>query len=135
MGKKRSLMSDEEKEKMRLYQIEWRKKNREKDRLMKRKFYLENKDRIDLLERDRQYKKKYGISLKDYNNLLKEQNGVCYICNTDKAGPRTTHFCVDHCHTSGKVRGLLCVKCNASLGWYEEFKQKAEYYLNNQNQK
>jgi len=57
---------------------------------------------------------KYNITSKDYNNLLKEQNNVCYICKTAcKTGKR---LAVDHCHTTQVVRKLLCTKCNTALG-------------------
>lgn len=63
--------------------------------------------------KDSKLKSTYGISLKDYNRMLEEQKGVCAICykpQVDKA------LAVDHCHKSGKVRGLLCSLCNTSLG-------------------
>lgn len=58
-------------------------------------------------------KRNYGISLEQYNNLLKEQNGCCYIC---KELPSKKQLAVDHCHTTNKVRKLLCSKCNTALG-------------------
>lgn len=58
--------------------------------------------------------KKYGITLEQYSNMLDAQGGVCAICEShDKA---FAHLAVDHCHTTGKVRGLLCNKCNRAIG-------------------
>jgi hypothetical protein len=57
----------------------------------------------------------YGISLEDYNAMLMQQNGACAIC---KKKPNKV-LCVDHCHTTGVVRGLLCRKCNLALGLYD----------------
>ena len=54
----------------------------------------------------------YRISLVDYDAMRKRQNGVCAIC---KRSGRA--LCVDHCHACGKVRGLLCGKCNSVLGF------------------
>jgi hypothetical protein len=54
--------------------------------------------------------KKYGLSKKEYNELKKQQNNKCLICLKEKK------LCIDHCHISGKVRGLLCRKCNAAIG-------------------
>ena len=60
--------------------------------------------------RNRTLKYKYGITIEDYERMLVEQNHQCYICNAE------TKLVVDHCHESGKVRGLLCHQCNIMLG-------------------
>jgi len=61
------------------------------------------------------YKTRYNISLEEYNNLLKLQNNSCDICKlpNDK-------LVVDHCHTTGKIRGLLCTQCNSGLGMFRD---------------
>jgi len=68
-------------------------------------------------EKQRAYllKKKYGISCEKYNQMLHTQNYKCYICqkHEDKLD---RSLAVDHCHTTGKVRGLLCGNCNRFLG-------------------
>lgn len=62
-------------------------------------------------------KSKYGISLPDYQKLLNSQGGCCAICNATKQDiKKSKHFYVDHNHTTGKVRGLLCYHCNIALG-------------------
>lgn len=53
----------------------------------------------------------YGISLDEYRSLLSEQGGKCALCRRAKR-----RLCVDHCHDTGVVRGLLCVPCNGALG-------------------
>ena len=66
---------------------------------------------------------RYGITEKDYNNILKEQNGVCAICGepeTKKLKGKVRHLSVDHCHKTNIVRGLLCDKCNNGLGRFED---------------
>jgi len=72
--------------------------------------------------RSRMLKRKYGITLEEYNTMLEKQNGGCYLCgDTDPGGPPTTkHFCVDHCHSSGDVRKLLCNNCNSGLGFFKD---------------
>lgn len=73
----------------------------------------------------------YGIDLETYNKMLQEQNGVCKICRGEDNGPWKT-FAVDHCHTTGKVRGLLCAKCNKGLGQFNDdtdLMQKAIEYI------
>ena len=65
-------------------------------------------------------KANYGLSLEDYQNMMDKQNGVCAIC----LKPETTlsnagyvkNLSVDHCHTTGRVRGLLCHHCNTGVG-------------------
>ena len=62
--------------------------------------------------------KKYGITLDEYNTLLAKQRGVCAICeNTCLSGKQ---LAVDHDHTMGFIRGLLCMKCNRSLGGFDD---------------
>ena len=61
-------------------------------------------------------KNAYGISLEDYARLLVRQGGVCAICLKAPA----ERLCVDHCHATGKVRGLLCRTCNVGLGCYRD---------------
>lgn len=64
--------------------------------------------------------KRYGITIKIYNEMVISQNGVCLICKGPPGGRGSLH--VDHCHESGKVRGLLCHYCNISLGSLKENK-------------
>ena len=60
-------------------------------------------------------KKLYGLSVKEYEELYAEAQGKCQSCGI-KEEELTRRLAVDHCHTSGKVRGLLCGKCNTALG-------------------
>ena len=65
-------------------------------------------------------KKVYGITLEDYNRMAERQGGVCAICKKPESakGPHGTarELAVDHCHDTGKIRGLLCSRCNTSIG-------------------
>jgi Recombination endonuclease VII len=63
-----------------------------------------------------QLKLYYGLSLEDYNALLARQNGACAIC--EEKSDRT--LCVDHCHLTRLVRGLLCRRCNLGLGYFRD---------------
>lgn len=71
---------------------------------------------------------RHGVTLEDQRAILSAQGGACAICEAPLAlqDPRTH---VDHCHTNGWVRGLLCVKCNASLGWFETRRERVLAYL------
>ena len=76
-------------------------------------------------------KRKYGITLAEYEALLKSQNEKCAICDKHISEFKT-RFHVDHCHTSGKVRSLLCVNCNHGIGaFFEDLKllEKAAEYI------
>lgn len=69
-------------------------------------------------------RKTYGITQEDYLNRLRSQEGKCAICGTDNNGltrhGTTANFHVDHDHTTGLVRGLLCFPCNKGLGMFRD---------------
>lgn len=75
---------------------------------------------------DARLSKEYGITLADYDRMCKEQEGRCAICGTDDTSAPTRHptapkrFRVDHNHTTGEVRGLLCNSCNLGLGSFKD---------------
>ena len=66
--------------------------------------------------RERHLVRKYGVSLADYDAMLAAQNGVCAICSAPESEQFHQVFHVDHCHSTGEVRGLLCRGCNHILG-------------------
>ena len=73
----------------------------------------------------------YNLSPEEYETFLTEQDNKCQICET-----REPPLAIDHCHDTGKVRGLLCRKCNLGLGMFkDDFKlvSKAASYLDNIN--
>lgn len=81
----------------------------------------------------------YGIDLLTYDLMFRKQNGRCAICEqieTQKVGDTTCMLSVDHCHTTGKVRGLLCHKCNKALGLFDDnldYLNSAIKYLTNKD--
>lgn len=82
-------------------------------------------------ERDRHLKRTFGISSADYDAMLRAQGGRCAICR-DTSCKSGVAFAVDHCHATGKIRGLLCRDCNTSLGKFNddiETLQRAIQYL------
>jgi hypothetical protein len=68
--------------------------------------------------RNRQLKHAFGITLAEYEQMLATQNGVCKICKGPPVGRPT--LAVDHCHDTGRVRGLLCSNCNTGIGCLQE---------------
>lgn len=73
-------------------------------------------------------KRKFGITLGQYHDMVILQNGVCAIC---KKVDEDIKLSVDNCHTTGKIRGLLCRRCNTALGLFgddiERMKSAIEY--------
>ena len=157
----------------RIFQREWVKKNPEKVRASKRRYYATHGDKIHADRRRyraengeklkalklawekanpelvsmmgvrRRIKKMnakingdlkyhYDITLNRYNELLAQQNGVCAICEKLEVTKRTHRLVVDHAHATGRIRGLLCHRCNCGIGYFKDDPkhiQKALDYL------
>jgi hypothetical protein len=94
-----------------------------------------DKKHIERVKKSRaktKYKHKYGILPEDKAIQIEEQKGACAICQTDLSvlSPQTVH--VDHCHSSGKLRGVLCGSCNTGLGMFKDslaLLEQAQNYL------
>ena len=70
-------------------------------------------------DRKKALQTKYGITVEQYDQMMDEQGGTCKICKSlDPTGRR---LAVDHCHETGRVRGLLCPSCNTALGRIEQY--------------
>lgn len=67
----------------------------------------------------RELKRKYSLSLDEYEDLLIDQLGVCAICKK-RNRDNSRLLAVDHCHKTGKIRQLLCTKCNIGLGMFND---------------
>ena len=95
--------------------------------------YYQNNPDVRLNQRLR----KFGIDLMEYRRLLEQQNGKCAICCSEIGDAMGNRLYVDHDHISGKVRGLLCSKCNFGLGNFNddaELMRKAIKYLEENNE-
>ncbi len=83
--------------------------------------------------RNSNLKKKYGITLEAWNEMFLEQGSVCAICAT--SNPRGSNWHTDHCHVTGKIRGILCGWCNTGIGKLQEsptiFRKALEYLEDN----
>jgi hypothetical protein len=94
------------------YSIDWWKRNKDK-------------------KRNYNYLREYNITLDNVNALIIKQNNCCAICNN--VFKNSVDTCVDHCHNTKKVRGLLCNHCNRAIGLFRESvktMQNAINYLN-----
>ena len=108
----------ENKEKRRAYQVEFEKNNPIKK---ERRYFLTKKANAGF-DKDFYYE--------DYKKLELKQKGLCAIC---KKEDKKRSLSIDHCHTTLKVRGLLCKKCNSAIGFFEDDKRllkNAIKYLN-----
>jgi len=82
---------------------------------------------------NRRLKRLFSISLSEYNNILVEQDFKCKICERP-ASDFKIRLHIDHCHKTGKIRGLLCYTCNSGLGYLKDSISllfKAIFYLKN----
>lgn len=75
-----------------------------------------------LQSRKQHLKRTFGLTLEEYDQMFEEQNGVCAICGRINDNGR--RLCVDHNHTTGQVRALLCTNCNTAIGLLNEDKQR-----------
>ena len=87
------------------------KAQRRRDKQRHLDYYHANKKR----QKDRTLLRKYGITLDEYNQMMVYQSDRCATCLTDDKGGKQ-YWLVDHDHATGKVRGLLCTRCNSMLG-------------------
>jgi len=97
--------------------------------------------------RNAHLQRNYGITLDQYQEMLRQQNGLCAICGRlpgetrpdqgrAQGRPVRPLLAVDHDHATGKVRGLLCLPCNRGIGFLEdsiEIVRSALKYLENRN--
>lgn len=100
------------------YDEAYREKNRERIKARQRAWYLDNRTKVisnSLRNRDKRW---YGITEEEYEDALHLQGGKCAICGV--APKKGRRLCVDHCHCSGRFRGLLCDLCNKGLGQFKD---------------
>ena len=88
----------------------WYQENKERAKETVRRWRTANPERHAALIENSRLKRFYGITLNDYNEMVKKQNGQCAICL------QKGKLHVDHCHETGRVRGLLCTKHNTAIG-------------------
>ena len=141
------------------YAREWRKKNREKNREYMRQWKKNNPGKIQAAVRRTLSKKKaegycvgskswvnnlkyiYGITEGEYLRMRGEQGNRCYLCGdeetvVDKRRGKVRELAIDHDHETGRVRHLLCHRCNIAIGLIREnplLAEKIAAYLRSEN--
>ncbi len=103
----------------------YRQDNKRKEQLRHKKYYAGNREKLLVyakkqylgIRRNCDYELKYNITIRDYDEMFEKQNGVCAICGLPEI---TRRLSIDHDHKTGRVRGLLCVGCNITLGHAKE---------------
>lgn len=119
------------KEKVRQQHKEYCERNKEKLKET-RKTYAQS-ERGKEVRRKAHIKYLYKVTPEEYDELLLKQDNVCALCLKPESIVGNV-LCIDHCHTTGRVRGLLCRLCNSALGKFKDDKeilQRALNYLEN----
>jgi len=80
-------------------------------------YYIKHKERFGNYRR----MKLYGITVDEYEELKQRQDGRCAICGRtqEQSGKSLRELCIDHDHKTGRVRGLLCTRCNTMIAGIE----------------
>ena len=105
---------------------EWRKNNKERHRENCLAWQRNNPDAVKRLR----YPREYGISYAAFLEMIKAQGGRCAICRTEISSEPGNEYhrraVLDHCHTTGAVRGALCYSCNTGIGLLQDSPEVAE---------
>lgn len=139
MNNKTPEQVEEYKKYHREYMKKWVKENKEKDRIIHNKYRNKNREKLNkkaaewrkrnpekvkagLLKRDRITRNiwKYPINKEEYKEMVLRQENLCAICKRPEQSMRFKILSIDHDHSSGKVRGLLCGNCNRGLGLFKD---------------
>lgn len=96
----------------------WRETHKDSRREYDRRWVAANTEKARERQKRSQLRRDFGITLEAYKAMLEEQGGVCKLCRGSNKSGVALH--VDHCHETGAVRQLLCLRCNFALGWAEE---------------
>lgn len=102
---------EEQRRKQREYKRKYHAANKAKLNKRCKDWYRSNKTKV----LDYRLRKTYGISLEQRDALFASQDNACAVCRSKEPGSKRGWH-VDHCHTSGEVRGILCCGCNVLLG-------------------
>jgi len=88
-------------------------KSRAKRIARQRAWYWSHRKEASVAQRRRRLRAVYGLTPQDFTDMVRQQNGKCFVCHRKPRQP----LCIDHCHETGRVRALLCLGCNSMLGF------------------
>lgn len=100
----------ENRDKALAYHRTYREINKDKLRAYHKAHHAANPERV----RDNGLRKLYGLTSAQWDELFQSQGRMCAICKVERPGCK--QWQTDHCHRTGKVRGILCAKCNRTAG-------------------
>lgn len=108
------------------------KNNIEKEK--RKSSYAKNLEINKLNSRKNKYKIRYKITLEQYEKMLQNQKSTCFICKKHQSNMPKSYgrLVIDHCHKTGKIRGLLCRSCNSGIGQLKDSEtllRRAIHYL------
>ena len=99
----------------------WSRENPDRMKFLRQRWLDNNKEHRRQYMQEYNRKKRlasYGLTESDFDNLFESQGKKCAICETET--PTKKGWCVDHCHETGDVRGVLCDHCNLMLGYAKD---------------
>ena len=111
------------------YHKRYQKENKTRLKQQRQQYYQDNIKYYKTVNKKNRLLREYGISLNKYHNMLQQQDCRCAICNK-----RNKQLVIDHNHKTGKIKGLLCNKCNSGIGFLQDsvhIINKARIYLQN----
>lgn len=106
---------EEQKHKERKRASEWYRNNKERATAARKRYYAANRKQIGKQNRANRLRRQYGLTPQQYREMWKRQGKRCAVCLKRPRTKARRH--VDHCHDTGKVRGILCQSCNHGLGF------------------
>lgn len=104
------MPTEEQRERKRQYMRAYYQRNKDRQREADRRWREENPDKAKLAGKRWELRRRYGMTLEEYDLLVERQGGLCKACS------RKQPLVVDHCHQTGRIRGLLCNDCNLAAG-------------------
>lgn len=97
----------------------WSKANRERVRATSKRYAERHPERITANGRKQNLRRKYGITVERYAEMWSAQGGACAICSAPEPANKLRRHAIDHDHAMGKVRQILCHRCNIAIGMLE----------------